>query len=358
MKKSQKIVAMLIVLLLCSVSIAFAAGQKGTDEASGADGVIKVAMVFNHLGDMGFMDEGFKGLEMARDELGVEISYVEAPEIAEAETQLGMYAQDGIYDLILVLGATYADGIKNVAKDYPEQNFSIVDTALEGHGLPNVHGVAAFDPEQTFLSGAIAGFVTMNADMPLSQGNNMVGFVGGMDSPASRAGATGFLAGAKYANPSVELIYIIAGSYRDPSKGKEITLAAYERGADVVSHNAGGTGLGVFNAAAEMDRYVIGSSLASLDVDRSLATSMKRTDLFVFQEIEAIVNGSWAAGSTRKGLAEGVCYYDTENLNTVLSDEIVTAVEKIKQMVISGEIKIPNDPDEIEEWSKTNKYKM
>jgi basic membrane protein A len=196
----------------------------------------------------------------------------------------------------------------------------------------------------------------MSDEMPLSDGNNVVGFVGGMDSPASRAGAAGFLAGAKYANPNVELIYTIAGGYRDPSKGKEIALAAYDKGADVVSHNAGGTGLGVFDAAAEVNKYVIGSSLSSIDVDRSLCTSMKRTDLFVFQEIEAIVNGTWKAGSDRKGLAEGVCYYDVENLNTVLPEKIVAAVEEIKNRVISGEVKLVNDPSEIEAWSKVNFY--
>jgi basic membrane lipoprotein Med (substrate-binding protein (PBP1-ABC) superfamily) len=83
---------------------------------------------------------------------------------------------------------------------------------------------------------------------------------------------------------------------------------------------------------------------------------MKRTDLFVFQEIEAIVNGTWKAGSDRKGLAEGVCYYDVENLNTVLPEKIVAAVEEIKNRVISGEVKLVNDPSEIEAWSKVNFY--
>ena len=349
----RKVVSVVLIGLIMTGMI-FASGQK--DQVTGDDGVVRVAMVFNQLGDMGFNDEGFSGLEMARDELGVEINYVEAPEIAEVESQLSMYAEDGIYDLILVLGATYADSITSVAKMYPEQRFSIVDTALEGHGLQNLHGVAAWDPEQTFLSGCIAGFVTMSDEMPLSDGNNVVGFVGRIDSPASRAGAAGFLAGAKYANPNVELIYTIAGGYRDPSKGKEIALAAYDKGADVVSHNAGGTGFGVFDAAAEVNKYVIGSSLSSIDVDRSLCTSMKRTDLFVFQEIEAIVNGTWKAGSDRKGLAEGGCYYDVENLNTVLPEKIVAAVEEIKNRVISGEVKLVNDPSEIEAWSKVNFY--
>ncbi len=228
-----KRVFMAVLISIAITGMIFASGQK--DQAvTTDDNTIKVAMVFNQLGDMGFNDEGFSGLEMARDQLGVEISYVEAPEIAEVESQLSMYAEDGIYDLILVLGATYADSITSVAKMYPEQRFSIVDTAMEGHTLANLHGVAAWDPEQTFLSGCIAGLVTMSDEMPLSNGNNIVGFVGGMDSPASRAGAAGFLAGAKYVNPSVELIYTIAGGYRDPSKGKEIALAAYDKGADVV----------------------------------------------------------------------------------------------------------------------------
>ena len=317
------------------------------------DGV-KVAMVINRLGDMGFNDEAFAGLEKAGRDLGVGYNYVECPQSSEAETQMRMLADTEEYALILVVGADRKDAVEAVAEDYPEQKFSLIDSVVAD--MPNLHGVASRDPEQTFLSGVIAGLVTKDDRMELANPENVVGFVGGMDSPSSRAGAAGFLSGVKYVNPDAELIYTIVGSYQDPGKAKEIALTAYGRGADIVSHNCGASGMGVFNAAEEVNRYVIGSSKATVDQDRSLCTSIKKTDLFVYQEIESIINGTWEAGSTRKGIREGVCDYDTEGLNTQLPEDMIEIVEEIKQMVSDGELILPEEPDAIDEWIKTNQY--
>lgn len=315
---------------------------------------VNIAMIVNQLGDLGFNDEAFSGLESAGKELGVEYNCIECPQSSEAETQLRMLADTEEYDLIIAVGADRKDVIEAVAADYPEQNFSLIDSVVED--MPNLHGVASRDPEQTFLSGVIAGLVTLDDRMPLANPDNVIGFVGGMDSPSSRAGAAGFLSGVKYVNPDAELIYTIIGNYRDPGKGKEIALTAYGRGADIVSHNCGASGMGVFSAAEEVNRYVIGSSKASVDKARSLCTSMKRTDLFVYQEIENIINGSWTAGNTQKGIKEGICDYDIEDLDTKLPDDIIEKVEEIKQQIIDGSLTLPTDPDQIDEWMQTNQY--
>ncbi len=323
-------------------------------DADTKEGGIKVAMVINRLGDMGFNDEAFAGLKKAGEDFEVEYNYVECPQSSEAETQMRMLADTEEYALILVVGADRKDAVEAVAEDYPDQKFSLIDSVVAD--MPNLHGVASRDPEQTFLSGVIAGLVTKDERMELANSENVIGFVGGMDSPASRAGAAGFLSGVKYVNPEAELIYTIVGSYQDPGKAKEIALTAYGRGADIVSHNCGASGMGVFSAAEEVNRYVIGSSKATVDQARSLCTSIKKTDLFVYQEIESILNGTWEAGSTRKGIKEGVCDYDTEGLDTQLPEDMIEIVEDIKKKVSDGELSLPEEPDAIDEWLKTNQY--
>lgn len=330
-----------------------AQGGSESQDSPGEEG-IKVAMVINRLGDMGFNDEAFAGLQLAGEELGVEYNYVECPQSSEAETQMRMLADTEEYALILVVGADRKDAVETVAEDYPEQKFSLIDSVVTD--LPNLHGVASRDPEQTFLSGVIAGLVTKDESMALANSDNVIGFVGGMDSPSSRAGAAGFLSGVKYVNPEAELIYTIVGSYQDPSKAKEIALTAYGRGADVISHNCGASGMGVFSAAEEVNRYVIGSSKATVDPARSLCTSVKKTDVFVYQEIESVINGTWEAGSTRKGIKEGICDYNTEGLETQLPEDMIKIVEEIKQKMVDGELQLPEDPDAIDEWIKTNQY--
>ncbi len=314
----------------------------------------KVALVLNNLGDQGFNDEAFSGMEMAKNKLGIDFDYVEAPQRSEVETQIRMFADTEEYDLIIVIGADKKDAIESAAADYPEQKFSLVDSKVAD--MPNLHGVASRDPEQTFLSGVIAGLVTVDPTMPKANPENIIGFLGGMDSPASRAGAAGFLSGAKYVNPEVQLIYTIVGSYANPNKGKEIATTMYERGADVISHNAGGSALGLFNSGKELDKYFIGSSLATVDPNQTLCTSIKRTDLFVYQEVENLVNKTWKPGYTAKGIKEGVCYYDITGLNTKLNPQIIAIADEIKQMVIDGKIEMCYDPADLDAWSAKYQY--
>jgi basic membrane protein A len=315
---------------------------------------VKIALVLNNLGDKGFNDEAFAGMQMAKEKLGIEFDYVEAPQISEVETQIRMFADSGEYALIVVIGADKKDAIESAAMDYPDQKFSLVDSKVDE--MPNLHGVGSRDPEQTFLSGVIAGLVTLDPTMPLANPENVIGFMGGMDSPASRAGAAGFLSGVKFVNPDAQIIYTIVGSYANPNKGKEIATTMYERGADVVSHNAGGSALGLFNAGRELNKYFIGSSLATADPKFTLCTSIKRTDLFVFQEVESLMNGTWTSGYTAKGIKEGVCYYDLQGLDTNLNPAIIAIADEIKQMVIDGKIEMCYDPAVLDAWSAKFQY--
>ncbi len=350
---SKRIISLGLVLIL---SLAVLAGCASNDTPSNTNGddKVRVAIIHGNLGDLGFIDEAHIGLNKAKDELGIEFDYAEILENSEVETQLRMFSDSEEYDLIIALGANYIDPLLAVAADYPDQQFTLADGVVEGYD--NINSIRALDPEQTFLSGVIAGLVTLDERMPLSNSQNIIGFVGGMDTPVSRSGAAGFMAGARYVNPEVQFIYTIVGNYRDPGTAKEIAMTAYGRGADVISHNAGGSGLGVFSAAEESDKYVIGSSLASIDPQRSLVTSIKRIDLLIYQEIETVVNGTWTPGVVLKGIRDGVTGYSREGITNELPEDILAIAEEVKQQYIDGKFQLPEDPNQVDAWTLENNY--
>lgn len=361
MKKSR--MKLIISLILTFVLLMVGCASKSTDKQGDANKPgtpsqkeIKVAMVLGEggRGDLGFNDEAYEGIEKAQKELNIKFDYCEPKSVNDFETQLRMYAETGEYDLVIAVGATQLDALKIVAAEFPEQKFSIIDTVLEG--FKNVHSVSARNPEQSFLSGVLAGIATQDERFPLSNKENVIAFAISMDSPLPRQTAAGFMAGAKYVNPQVEIIYNFVGSYRDPGKAKEIAMTAFQRGADIISHNAGASGLGVFNAAKEMNRYAIGTSRQSADPDFSLCVSVKKTEEFVYQEIEAIKNGTWKEGSTKKGLAEGICDYDVSGLKVEVPADVIEKLNAIKKDVIDGKLQIPYTIEEVDEWAKNNKF--
>ena len=315
---------------------------------------IKFAIIFGTggLGDNGYNDEVYQGCEMAVEQLGVSFDYCEPKDISEFETQLRMYSDAEEYDVIFAISTEQVDALKMVAEDYPDQKFCMLDTVIEGYD--NIHCMSAAYPDQHFLSGMLAGLATKDSRFPLSNPENVLGFCIAMDTPTSRGQAAGFLAGAKYVNPDVEILTNFIGGYSDPATAKELALMMYERGADVVSANAGSSTQGVFYAAEEANRYVIGTSLAMADPAHSLSTSCKKVWLFVVQEIESLVNGTWEPGYTVKGIPDGVCDYDIEGLDVEVPEDVIQILEDTRQLIADGELVLPNDIDQVDEWAAQN----
>lgn len=349
------------VLVLCMVmSLLVGCGQKTpkAEKGSPSDGKkgsdVKFAVLFGTggLGDNGYNDEVYKGVKMAAEQFGAKYDYAEPQDITEFETQLRMFADTGEYDTIITISTEQAEALKMVAEDYPDQRFTMLDTKIEG--LDNVHSISASHPEQHFLSGMLAGLATQDDRFPLSNPQNVLGFTIAMDTPTSRSQAAGFLAGAKYVNPKVEILTNFIGGYNDPVTAKELALVMYERGADVVSANAGSSTQGVFAAGKEANRYVIGTSLAMADPKISLSTSVKKVWLFIVQEIESLKNGTWKAGHTVKGIADGVCDYDIEGLDVKIPEDIVKILDDTRKLIAEGKLVLPVDLDQVNEWASKN----
>lgn len=358
---SKKFISVLsLILVLCLAFTACGGGEDVTDEPVADDGVIKVAVLNSKRGSSGFTDEGWAGADRAEAEGIAEITDVECIETADFETQARALAETGEYDLILAVGSNVSDVIGMMAGDYPDQKISIIDTKLEG--FDNVRSVAAKDPEQAFLSGVLSGLVTTGnyADVfPLSNADSAVlSYAGGADIPTSRAGAAGFMAGAKYVNPEVTIDYVIVGSWNDPDKAKNIALQGIGSGADVATGNCGSGIKGVLAACKEQGSYYIATSPSDNDPEYSLCCSVKKTDVMVYNDIVAVANGTWEAGHHTFGIAEGVCDISFEGtaFEGKVPQELLDIIDDIREQVKSGELELPYDPNDVDAWAANNTY--
>jgi basic membrane protein A len=313
---------------------------------------IRVGLVFDvgGRGDKSFNDQAYAGLIRARDEIGVGIEYIEPGEGADRESALRMLAAAG-FDLVVGVGFIFTDDVALVAREYPDQAFACVDYAIQtdgaGRPIPPPKNVAAIkfrEEEGSYLVGAIAALVSRT---------RTIGFVGGMDIPLIRRFEAGYRAGAARVCPRCRVAVNYAGvtgaAFKDPGKGKELALAQYRGGADVIFHASGSTGLGVFEAARETGNLAIG-----VDSDQYheapgfiLTSMMKRVDVAVYDTIREVAQGRFEGGIRSFGLTEdGVGYVFDDHNRDRISAHVREQVELLRTSIVSGGIRVPTSPRE------------
>lgn len=317
---------------------------------------IKVAIVLttSGLGDKNFNDMSYQGLLQAQEDFSVEFDYLEPTSASDFESMHRMLAESGDYDLIIGLATDQLDAITAVATDFPDQKWSYIDATLD---MPNVSSVSTKWTEQTFLCGVVAGLATQGR-LENANAENVVGVILGMDFPILRQGVVGFTAGVRYVNPDCEVLEGIVGGFGDPATAKEIALSMYNRGADMIQHIAGASGLGVFTAAEETNMYAfgVGGNQNYLSPDHIIATSIRNVNEIVYNEVKSVVEGTWMPGAHVSGMAEGSVGYSTEGSSIVLPDDIVQIVEETRQKIVSGELVICSSTEEMEAWVAANQY--
>ncbi len=293
------------------------------------------------LGDKSFNDFAFAGAQWAAEAFGVEIDVVEPLAIGDFEGLLRDMALADEYVVIIAVGFLQRDALAIVAPEFPDQRFIIVDSVV---AEPNVTSLIFRENEGSFLVGVLAGMMTET---------DRVGFVGGMDVPIIRRFQAGFAAGALWANPDVVVDVSYVGSFGDPAGGKEHALAHYGRGVDIIFAPAGATNLGVFDAAAELDKLAIG-----VDVDQAhiapahiVASMIKGIETAVYDATLAALQGTLEPGMIEFGLAEGVagiCFLIIDHVRTStvpLPETVRAMVIGVRQMIIDGLIIVPNEDD-------------
>ena len=333
------------VLALLAVVVLAAGCAKQADKPAppaAAAGALKVGLVFDvgGRGDKSFNDAAYAGLVRAQQELGVTFTTLETGEGSDREAQMRQLAAGGS-QLVFGVGFLFSDDIYGLAQEFPNVKFACVDyTVKEGQTLPpNLRALEFKEHEGSFLVGALAALLTKTGK---------VGFVGGMEIPLIKKFEAGYRAGAKAANPKVEVLVKYAGTtgtaFKDPTKGKELGLAEYNQGADIIFHASGSTGLGVFEAAREKGRLAIGvDSDQQAEAPGFILTSMvKHVETSVFDSIQDLIKGRWQGGIREFGLKEdGVGWvYDDQN-KALIPDAVKAKVDALKAEIVAGRIVVP-----------------
>jgi basic membrane protein A and related proteins len=291
-------------------------------------------------GDKSFNDAAYAGLERAKKELGIEYVTLETGEGTDREAQLRQLAA-GDAQLIFGVGFLFSDDIKALAKEFPQKKFACIDyTVVPGEVLPpNLVALKFREQDGSYLVGALAGLLNKTGT---------VGFVGGMEIPLIKKFEAGYCAGVRAVKPNVKVIVKYAGNtgaaFKDPTKGKELGLAEYHAGADIIYHAAGSTGLGVFEAARETKRLAIGvDSDQYSEAPGFILTSMvKRVDTAVFADIRDLEAGTWTGGVHEFGLGDnGVSWVHDEHNAALIPDAVRAQVDSLQREIVAGRIHPP-----------------
>ncbi|MHA1546914.1 MAG: BMP family lipoprotein [Alphaproteobacteria bacterium] len=315
--------------ILAAAAAVFVSGQVSAAE-------IKPAVLYDLGGkfDKSFNEGVYNGLEKFKADTGISYREFEVQNASQREQALRNFARRG-NDPILAIGFGQATALEKVAKEFPKTRFTIIDMVVD---LPNVQSVVFREHEGSFLVGILAAMASKSGK---------VGFVGGMDIPLIRKFACGYVGGVKFANAKAEVFQNMTGTtgaaWNDPVKGGELAKSQIDRGADVVYHAAGGTGLGVLQSAADAGKLGIGvdSNQNYLHPGKVLTSMLKRVDVAAYNAFKGTMDGTWKPGVQVLGLAEGgVGWAMDDNNAKLISADMKAAVAKASAEIKSGALSV------------------
>ncbi|MFK5980169.1 MAG: BMP family ABC transporter substrate-binding protein [Rhizobiaceae bacterium] len=297
---------------------------------------VKPAVVYDMGGknDKSFNESAYTGAEQYKKEFGTDYRDFEIQNDAQREQAMRRFARDG-HNPIVVIGFSQAAALEKVAKEFPDTKFAIVDMVVD---LPNVRSILFKAHEGSYLVGVMAAQASKTGK---------VGFIGGMDIPLIRQFACGYEGGVKSITMNAEVIQNMTGTtgaaWNNPVKGGELAKSQFDRGADVIYHAAGGTGLGVLQAAKDAGKLGIGvdSNQNGLHPGSVLTSMLKRVDIAVYNAFDDVKNDKWSAGFSVLGVKEGgVGYAMDDNNKGLVDDAMMAAVKKASDDIISGAVTV------------------
>ena len=282
--------------------------------------------------DKSFNEAAFNGAEKWKAETGGTYKELEMQSEAQREQALRRLAEAGANPVVMT-GFAFGDVLNKVAPDFPDTKFAIIDMVVE---QPNVKSVVFNEHEGSYLVGVMAAMASKTGT---------VGFIGGMDIPLIRKFGCGYAEGVKAVNPDAKIVMNTTGTtpaaWNDPVKGAELAKAQKAQGADVIYAAAGGTGIGVLQAAADEGILSIGvdSNQNYLHPGQVLTSMVKRVDNAVYDAFKE--GADMTTGVNVMGLAnDGVGYAMDDNNASLVTDDMKAKVEEAAAKIKSGEITV------------------
>jgi len=361
MKRWAKVLALVAVVALTAASCSKKeTGGGGGASASPTAPPVSIGLAYDlgGRGDLSFNDSAAAGLDQAKKDFNIVAKELEPNQGGTNRAEmLDLLASQGS-NLIIGVGFLYAETVCAAANKYPNVNFGDVDGFInkDTPNCPGAHDLTSSDNVASLLFAEEQGSFLVGAAAALKSTTGHVGFIGGVDIDLIHKFEAGFVAGAKQINPKIkiDIKYISQppdfSGFNDPAKAKEIAASMYQGGADVVYHAAGGSGLGLFQAAKDYSDksgthvWAIGVDsdqyqTAPAELQPFILTSMiKRVNVAVYETIKSQVDGNFQGGYVTFDLARDGVGYSTSG---GFIDDIVPQLEDLKQKIISGDITVP-----------------
>lgn len=312
---------------------------------------IKVGIVFDIGGknDRSFNAAAWEGVKRAQQDLNICLYDVEPGNPTSIEPAMRAFAEKN-FDLIIGVGFAQGPIMQTVAANYPNIKFAIVDGVIfdtDGKTpMKNVASLVFREHEGSYLVGMIAAYKSKTG---------VLGFLGGMDIPLIHKFETGYEEGARSVNPNIRVVDnyvgVTDGAWNNPGRGKELSLAQIEKGADVIFTAAGNSGLGAFDAVEQYGKdengqarkFVIGvdSNQNMVKPGYVLTSMVKRVDNAVYDVVKEVLEGKFQGGFHSFGLEkDGVAYAMDENNKGIIPDDVILKVEEAKKKIVAGDIKV------------------
>lgn len=293
------------------------------------------------LGDGSWNDTAHAGFQAGLAATGLEGRPIESNDVvAQGEEMMRRTAEAG-FGLVIDLEYAHGEAMEALAPDYPDTGWVIFNQTRAGE---NIASVVFAEHEGSYLAGALAAQVTTDTSIPGINSEPILGVVAAVKSPGIDKFVVGFIQGAEAVNPDIEVNVVYAESFGDPAKGQQMAQAMFDEGADIVYHIAGGTGLGVIEAAKASGHYAIGvdTDQDGLAPGNVLTSMVKRVDLATQTLIEQYAAGAFPGGQViDMGLAkEGVGLSPMTHTKDLIPAAYLDRVEELKQQIVSGEVEV------------------
>lgn len=284
--------------------------------------------------DGSFNESAFDGVTRFKAEFGGNVREFELERDAQSLQALRNMASKS-FEPVVAIGFNQASSVGAAAKDFPETSFAIIDMVVDA---PNVASYVFKEQEGSYIAGVLAAKASKSGT---------IGFVGGMDIPIIRRFLCGYRLGAASVNPEINVIFNMTGNtpaaFADPVRGAELARSQIEKGADVIIQAAGGTGIGVLQAAADGGVLGIGtdSNQNGLHPGKVLTSIRKRVDNAVYDSFKAGRDGTFQPGVRVLGLAEGgMDWVLDDNNRSLITSDMQAAAEAATAAIASGQIQV------------------
>ncbi len=307
-----------------------AAAEAPAEEEAAPAEKVRIGMVTDVGGvnDQSFNQTSWEGLQALDPEV-FEVNYLESKTDADYQTNINTFIDEG-YDLIICVGYMLADATREAAEANPDQLFAIIDDSTID--LPNVACLMFAQEQASYLVGLVAGSVTES---------KIVGYVQGMVSDSMNLFGIGYITGVLEACPDAQVLQYNVNNFGDIAGGSTAAKDMITKGADVIYHAAGGSGIGVISACDEEGIWAIGvdTDQASLAPDHVLTSAMKRVDVASQDISKAVAEGNFTAGVHMYDLSNGGV--DLAPTRDHIPAEVLETVEAAKTAIINGEKSVP-----------------